>query len=182
MSAKSKKQSPALALVWLVWEHCRMQSWQHINSAMGDALRLAITANLRFEAGDIHEIVRSCRAQYWMNSESQFASAVERRNTSACQSFEACFGRGPFIWNSYRIAVGSDLIWDGVLCKVTSFGKGSDDPKVDSIIACSYKSGGYPTKIDRRFTVTRHALRAAEKARKAANLEPKADEAAEVSL
>lgn len=157
-----KKLSPALTLVVHVWNSVRWRSKQHYRAAMQGALSLAIKADMKFADGDIKSILRSYGGHNWFGQTNFYSYAVKYRNTSSCRALEIAAGHGPFIWESYRIAVGSDLIWNGQRCRVTSFAKN------DTIVVCSYKPNDYPRKIDKRYRVTRAELRVAEKARLAA--------------
>lgn len=170
MNMKKPAYSPALTLVVHVWNFVRWRSKQHYQTVMAEALHLAIKGDLEFADDDIKHILHACGGHNWFHGTNQYITAVEARNTSACRALEVAAGHGPFIWESYRIAVDSDLIWNGVPCKVTSFAKN------DTIIACSYKPSGYPRKIDKRFRITRAELRVAEKARLAVQKEQHVDQ------
>jgi len=149
--------SPALQLVDLVWKNCPYggRSWQKYNHAMNDALRLAITACMKFDLDDFRRIADDYRFGYWggndrhMLGEQFYCDAVEAGNRSACAAFEHWKARKPFIyWPMFdrlvegedRLALGSLFPWDKQEAKVTSF---TADGK--ALVACTY-----PTEEDKR--------------------------------
>lgn len=180
--AKSKiEQSPAYVLAAHVWANVQEatdHSWQRLNSSMHGAVMLAIEAGLRFDESDIRTIYSGMRGGYWFGQgdgmgegEQFFSRACKYGNDSACKSFEAWKGRGPFVFGGSRLSVNSDLQWpaDGpkkspLRATVTSF-----TVEGTALIACSYKPG--TSKIARRLTITLDEIKAAEKARTASGKE-----------
>lgn len=93
-------------------------SWQVINSAMSDALNLAIRARFPFEKEDFTNLCRPDGGwpdngylgwtRWFSESGERFYSlAIESRNISAAIAFETWKGRKPFIFQKQRLYVGS---------------------------------------------------------------------------
>ena len=165
------KISPARQLIDLVWQHNREatgHSWQRLNHSMADALRLAITAGLRFDLHDFAAIYKDMRGGYWFGEpeHSFYRLAVDFDHLSACQSFEAWKERPPFIHAGRRLAVGQQVtswIAPGLSNQmpravVTSFAADGQ-----SLTACTYKPGTSQAKIAKRYRITIEALRARER-------------------
>lgn len=181
---KKQADSPAMQLLQHVWSNAQRgnrDSWALLNSAMQDALSLAISHQFLFEEGDFAQLSERFLFGYWGHqdpggfAEGFYAkacgvghSAPFGPNRSACISFEKWKGREPFIYkerdciSGVRLACGSRLYWlpdaksdtRPVLATVTSFAKDGE-----SLTACTYKGNDYPAKIDRRFKITIKALR-----------------------
>lgn len=181
------KDSPAMQLLDHVWRnewHGAGRSWERLNSAMKEALALAIDHLFRFNEGDFAEFGDRFRFGRWGGADSGgFAEGFYSRacavhdtfgrshgpNRSACISFEKWKGREPFIYkdrsciSGVRLACGSRFYWmpDSkagtlpLLVTATSFAADGL-----SLTACTYKdTEGYERKIDRRFKITLQALR-----------------------
>jgi hypothetical protein len=168
-----KKQSPALELVLHVWASaCKAapHSWERLNHTMYDAVTLAITGGLEFGVDDFNRICKTCRPQYWLDTEQAYLMAVATPNISACKAFEHCLKREPVIadnvtgpaWHHYntftcqrgRVAKGCTFDFRGLRPKVTSFSNGC-------VVACTYKprkEGEYGDKLERRFTISREHI------------------------
>lgn len=168
---KSPQQSPALHLVEHVWRS-KMESiehsWTRVNHAMHTAVKLAIDAGLRFDPDDFGAIYREMRGSYWFgvpSGEQFYSKAAAMNHTSACQSFEKFADRPPFLFRGNRLAIGSELTWDGQTAKVTSFSH-NDALATDRLTACIYKlSSG---KVIKRLTIGVQDLRDSERRRKKA--------------
>ena len=175
------KVSRAFTFIEAAWEGTPRTSWLRLNQTMRRALEIAISAEMPFNPDDFAKIDKEFRGGYWMGEiEDLYAAAIAARHVSACQSFEAWRRRAPFVWDGFRIGVGSSLSWDGLPATVTSF---ADDG--GSLIACAYKprkKHDDPLRIDRRFTISRAELQAAEKVRKVAEAERKDIEETMTSL
>lgn len=181
------KMSPARALVMLVWDNCKAQSWIRLNHTMQAALSLAISSGMKFDEADIETIYQATRGHFWFGSraETQFFSlAVESGNVSACRAWEDFAGRTPYILGGKRLYIGAQV--DGSLLEklqrepvfgirppqgvfVTSFG--GEDTGVN---LCVYEEtwpkegGGLGPNGNpiRRIRLTHQDVRALEKARK----------------
>lgn len=161
------RRSPAYQLVAHVWKHkleATGYSWQRINTAMSQALSLAISAGLIFHEDDITDIHAKMRGGYWFGdggTERFYALAAGSRapNESACKALEKALGRAAFVYVGTRLHVGSPIQWGEHGAKVTSFAKDGL-----SLIACTYKDYDERT-LDRRLTITLDEIKAAEKAR-----------------
>jgi hypothetical protein len=122
-----------MRLVRFVWEHQQEDighSWARLNSSMAGAVTLAISAGMTFALDDFSEIYSGMRGGHWfgvsgadMMGEEFYFLAVELRHLSACKSFEQWKGREPMIFSGNRLAVGSDLKWNGFHFRVTSINK-----------------------------------------------------------
>ena len=98
--------SDAMKLMELVWRgnaKAARFSWERLNHAMWKALHLAIANGMNFAEGDFAEIKKRFGMSYWginnghMLGEGFYYAACTTGNLSACRSFEAWKGRGPFI-------------------------------------------------------------------------------------
>lgn len=173
MSAmKTKKESGALQLVRLVWDHNREgtgHSWQRLNGSMHEAVRLAIHAGMKFDEGDFNAMYEQFRGQYWFGSgdgsamgEHFYTLAVEMDDVSACQSFEHYAKREPYIWDGRRLAVGSVIEWGGTdAATIKSVAATVTSIQPQRIVACTYDHSGGRSKVARRFSITREAFQAA---------------------
>ena len=176
MSTAETEQSTAHVLVAHVWNNVQEatgHSWLRLNHAMYEAVKLAIEAGLRFDVGDFATFYSEMRGGYWFGQgdgsgmgERFYGIACKYGNDSACKSFEAWKARAPFVFGGSRLAVGSDLEWQDLRVTVTSFAEDGQ-----SLTACSYKGG--ERKVERRLTITCEQIKAAEKARKAADKDAK---------
>ncbi len=159
--------SPVIRLLETVWHSTAKGSWQRLNSSMSTALYLAIRAGFRFGLDDFSTISNRYRWGYWCGDGEGFYSAAcgKDPNVSAARAYESFRARPAFILNGARLGIGDMLRWgdgadgwkDGEAAKITSF-------TGDSFVACTYaEPGAYNEKPKRRFTVSRKALKAAEK-------------------
>ena len=173
-----KKQSSAMKLISHVWSHKQegtSHSWERINSAMQAAVKLAITAGLKFAKGDFERIAETMRIHYWSNTEQWYGMAINFGNASAVASIEKWKDRKPFLIrlkeNKHatpsktrrRLYVDARFFWKDNYVKVTSFA--SDQ---SHIVACGYSGRNTPSrrfKISHEDIVAYHSeLRAAERA------------------
>lgn len=94
------------------------QSWQVINTAMQDAMNIAIRARFPFEKEDFKNLCRTDGGwpdngylgwTRWFpeGGERFYSLAIESRNTSAAIAFENWKDRKPFIFQKQRIHVGA---------------------------------------------------------------------------
>ena len=160
--------SPALTMIRAVWHGGRSpgypNSWEHLNQSISGALSLAITSGLCFDPEDIGEVFRKGRVAG--DADAYHTLAVKSGNRSAADSFDRMRHRKPltigkrFPFNPgrchlRRVFVGVWLDWQGDNVQVTSF---ADDG--ESVIACAYHpyEVGKPTRIRRRYTITRRDL------------------------
>ncbi len=165
---KNKKSSPAYELLSLVWEHAPSETGRS-NQSMRKAMDLAITAGFPFVLDDFARAMENFRGSRWFDAEGFYSRAVTAGNLSAAQSYEAWWGRGPFIADDVhssggttqkrgRLAVGSVFPWQGASVTVTSF---SSDGKY--LTACAYherkNDDDYSKKVANRFTITRDGIR-----------------------
>lgn len=155
------KLSPAVQLIDLVWKESfgrkKVTSWTIFNSALQDALQLAIKAGMDFDKDDFQYINANFSFSYWggndghMLGERYYSLAVLRKNMKAAQSFESWKFRGPFIFDDVkfeygfnygapkeyahaRLAIGAGFQWNNEQVKVTSFTADGS-----YLVACSYK-------------------------------------------
>lgn len=169
------KPSPAIEILNLIWNNANSEvshSWERLNTAMRDALQLAIGSGFPFEIGDFDYIRNNYDSNRWIGDwEWAYREAVSVDNKSAYQSFEACFQRTAIIADHVdipasrflhltskrsrgRLVVGARFIYQGRLVTVTSF---ADDNSY--LTACTYKdNGAYPLKIAKRFKITRESI------------------------
>lgn len=192
---KATPDSPAFALLAHVWRHeghKMPRSWARLNSAMQDALNLAIYGLMEFHVGDFARINKEFRGGYWMGTppEGWYSKACGSShqgrshgpNTTAQRSFEEWVGRKPFYVakqpldkTKVKLHVGESFTWfdDHIVTRenemtlyVTSF---SDQEK--SVVACSYVTTAEKpwdrSKIKRRFALTHDDIRAHHAAIKA---------------
>lgn len=154
---KKPELSPAQQLLELVWENTPRGSWPRLNSAMRDAMNLAIDAGLAFDCDDFAVAMQLFGGHHWFDSEGFYARAC-LANLSAAQAFETWKDRPPFIADNVdglkraRLAVGSRFPWRGRHVTVTSFAD-----KGKRLTACEYADGG--RKVSRRHKITVAAIR-----------------------
>ena len=174
----SKAPSAPIRLLQLVWNNCNdatPHSYERLNHAMQDALRLAIGYGFRFDVDDFRVISKKFRFGYWSGETSgeQFYSlAVTTNNISACRAFETWSSRKPIIadgvgYGNYvhsgylhcagqrargRLCVGARFSWKGEFVEVTSMhDKGY-------AIACSYKKGELDEPYSNRKILHRYKI------------------------
>lgn len=184
--AKTQREtrSPAVALIDWVLQHQRHRSGIQRAHAMQAALDLAITADLQFGEKDFEVLEGECYFNTWCgaNSERFYSLACDaifhrrRRhvNRSAAIAWERYRGRKPYIAidrdnGRRRLAVGSELWWEGERGEVTSFSADGShllltvhenkDPEICS--ACRRVTSSYRPMVKRRIRITREALLAA---------------------
>ena len=176
MSAARKKDSPAMALLDLVWTGTKRGSWRRLNNAMYAALDLAIRSGRVFHERDFHAIFKRYGMEHWESTETSYAVACTTGNLSACESIEAWKDRPPYIVDGCdgmrsrgRVAVGFRFRWAGELVTVTSFAADGTH-----LTACSYSRSepdrhGYTTeKLLHRYRITPEDIHLDRKARQAA--------------
>lgn len=173
MKKKQDTPSPAIEILDITYHSCCESvpsSWQTINSAMQDALKLAIVSGFRFDIDDFKYIVDGYKSDYWIGADVErwYSMAVAAANKSAFASYEHYKNRKGIIADNVthdvgfdrvqrqkdRLAVGSQFKWNGQDVSVTSF---SDDGL--SVVACSYKDGDR-RKIDKRYSITADDIKA----------------------
>ena len=182
-------QSPAYTLMAHVWEHSQEatgHSWERLNHAMHDALRLAINAGLTFSLDDFGTIMADFSGSRWIldgGGEWCYSMAVRTGNLSAAKAFEHWKGRKPFVADYVRYSASQDrgkhgvggrqrerlavrfrFPWKGHQAEVTSFSKDGT-----YLTACTYhprKEGGYGRTVAKRFRITIADIQADRKERK----------------
>lgn len=101
MSEKSK----AFELIEFVWNNEKTDSYVRVNTAMYEAVKLAIISQMEFNKEDFKAIYTQFSGGYWFGvntngkgmGESFYSEAVRSGNISACQSYEAFYDFKPFI-------------------------------------------------------------------------------------
>jgi hypothetical protein len=195
---RKTRKNTAMDLVSLVWDGSIRSytsdlrgkgdcDWDKVNSAMYDAVNLAIRAGLYFGTCDFRTFEEKFEINHWagrdrhMFGESLYANAVQSGNTNACISFEMWKNRKPFIYEGERIYVGREFTWKGKKVECTSFAEDGS-----YLIACSYRTERKSVhetpipidkqhfvpksnweenrKVDRRFKITYEDLRKKKKA------------------
>ena len=169
-------KSPALKLFEMLHGDSKTKSWRTLNEVLSTTMRLAIDAGLRFGPKDFAKIYEDYGGSYWLGEgEYYYQKAIEIRNTSACQAFEAWKDRPAFIFNGKRMHLGSSFPWDGRTVKVTSFGS---DHRGHFLGCCSYrkeKVEGSEYKrdvVDKRYKVSLAELKSKEPAKQLPKVEP----------
>lgn len=180
MSSKPKQEepklSPAMQLLTLVWQHSQYDSHGRVNTAMREALILALCSGMAFEVGDFAKMGQF-RWGYWAGSELEwiYSTAVTNLNESAVLAWEAHTNREPFRGNNVtlqrygrnylhtnnparqreRLAFGFSLPLEGRRWYVTGF----DDEK-GLIRLASYASGHPDGKPEKLRKLTHEELKA----------------------
>lgn len=176
------KDSAPIQVLQLVWDNASKagsDSWRRYNSALQEALSLAIRSGMKFEPDDFKIIDKRYSPEYWMrigsdDGEGYFQTAVVSNNVSAAVAFEAWKGRKPILWDRIRtqnttyespkrLFIGAWFEWEGEWVCVTKFL--NED---DSIRACSYeqKPKAYyleSHKVVHRYVLTRDEIHKARK-------------------
>ncbi len=181
--AKKARSSSVIKLLDLVYastNDATSHSYERLNHAMRNALKLAIGAGFKFDIDDVAYILSNYRSGYWVGASDEwiYGDAIAVGNTSAIASYEAVKSREPIIAddvdlhfrNSYlhqsgarqreRLCVGATFTFRGQTLTVTSFASDSSYAN-----ACSYVN----RKVSKRFKVTREDIivdRAERKERK----------------
>lgn len=141
---------------------------------MSAALKLALTAGMKFRPDTFPRIVADFRAYRWIGASDEwvYSVAVRDGHPSAAVAFEAWKGRLPIIMTDVRpssshggagselaacrVHVGCEFEWRGERVECTSFGKDG------AASCCSYrprpKTGYAPRKILHRYVITRDAV------------------------
>lgn len=151
-------ESPALRLVSiLLWKN-RETSENRLQDQLNSLINVAVKSRMRFDLDDLTKITEMAR---WQPHEGFYRTAIEAKNNSAQQAFEAWKNRAPFMFAGEKLFEGKQFIWQGLQVKVTSF---SDDG--ERVIACQQSkihNAEHPygkTKTDRVFKLTREDLAA----------------------
>ena len=174
------KDSAPIQLLQLVWDNASKagsDSWRRYNSALHEALSLAINSGMKFGPDDFKLIEERYRPFYWIgDDEGVYRSAVIMDNVSAAIAFENWKGRKAILWDQIRtndityespkrLFVGAWFEWEGEWACVTRFL--NED---DSFRACSYKQKQKPntrylesSKVVHRFLITREELQKVRK-------------------
>lgn len=152
-------ESPALRLVSiLLWKN-RETSENRLHKQLDGLINVAVESRMRFDLDDLMKITEMAR--WWQPHEGFYRKAIEAKNNSAQQAFEAWKNRAPFIFAGEKLFDGKQFIWQGLRVIVTSF---SDDG--ERVIACQQNeiyNDEHPygkTKTDRVFKLTREELAA----------------------
>ncbi len=124
-------ESAPVRFVKMLYRHGMRQgghSWTKFNTALYEALCLAIESRMKFARTDFGTIYNACAGSYWFGSDHDGQYMGERfytvacmgGNLSACLAFEHWRGRGPYWWMGKRLYVGGDIYgrgcgfpWDG---------------------------------------------------------------------
>lgn len=158
-------------------------SWGRLNSAMRNALSIAIGVGFKFSIGDFKHIFTNYKSGYWVGDEVEwwYTKSVSASNMSAIASFETYKGREPFIADRVdqpkcdfshltgprskeRLSVGAQFVWKGDRVRVNSFA-----PDGSYLNACSYRrTGAFTKKVAKRFKITRQDIISDRAARKLA--------------
>lgn len=99
------EKSKAFELIEFVWNNERTDSYLRVNTAMYDAVKLAIISQMKFNKDDFKTIYTKFDGSYWFGvnangkgmGESFYSEAVTSGNISACQSYEAFYNFKSFI-------------------------------------------------------------------------------------
>lgn len=178
MTKKKEPPSPAYQLVAHVYRHslqATSHSWTRLNTALHQALMIAIESGITFAEGDFAAIAKDFRSDKWMGTppEGFYCVAIQVGNMSAVKSFEAWKGRMPFIvddrqyardWTGpkQRASVGLRFYWKDEWVKVTSFNDADH-----TITVCSYHdTNRYEHKIKHRYLLTIDDIKTERKERK----------------
>jgi len=95
---------PSQKLLELVWDTCPRRSWTALNTAMSEALRLAICTGMEWDKAALLAVDKM-KPDKWMGVrlwEWPYAQACATDNTSFLLAFEAWTGRRPFLANDVR--------------------------------------------------------------------------------
>lgn len=179
---RKKRPSPALTLIQHVWDHQQEAigpSWTRLNQSMSGAVRLAISAGLRFGLEDFKTIAEPMRIGYWCGAdygERWYTDAIVRGHLSAARAYETWRGRKPFLLQTnprqparQRLHVGSDFMWQECRVQVTSFAadqsyltavQRATRCKPEPCPKCGREEWTYSRrKIARRFRITHEDIR-----------------------
>lgn len=99
------EKSKAFELIEFVWKNEKTDSYVRVNTAMYDAVKLAIISQMKFNKDDFKTIYAQFDGGYWFGvnengkgmGEGFYVEAVLMGNISACQSYEAFYNFKPFI-------------------------------------------------------------------------------------
>lgn len=99
------EKSKAFELIEFVWNNEKTDSYVRVNTAMYEAVKLAIISQMRFNKDDFKAIYTQFDGGYWFGvnengkgmGENFYSEAVTSGNISACQSYEAFYNFKPFI-------------------------------------------------------------------------------------
>ncbi len=161
-----KRPSSVVTVLETLWDNsmkATAYSWTRLNTGMFVAVKNMIDMGIAFEASDFTAMSKEFGGSHWMSPEIWYSHACEVSNTKCCQAIETYMGRPAYIFHGERLCVGSYFQWQGLRAKVTSINGAG-------LVACTYNSRPTsldgPTKIDKRFTITRDDLKAAERGEK----------------
>lgn len=99
------EKSKAFELIEFVWNNEKTDSYVRVNTAMYEAVKLAIISQMEFSKDDFKTIYTRFNGNYWFGAntngkgagEGFYSEAVVSGNISACQSYEAFYDFKPFI-------------------------------------------------------------------------------------
>lgn len=156
--------SPALTFVRHLWDHAfgaTRKSWRTYNASLNDALRLAVRSGMVFGVDDFSVMSDVMNVHYWwgQTEERFYTLAVESKNLTACRAWEKYKDRRPFTAAGKRLAVGSELKWNGLPYRLTSF---SVDGKEATFCLYSRDELGR-RKVKSRLVLTPSEIRASRK-------------------
>ena len=105
MNTEEKEISKAFELVKFVWDNEKTGSLILLNPLLQEALKLAISMQLKFDKNDFISMFKKYSGLYWFGKNTNgkgmgemfYSLACEVRNTSAAQSYEAFYDFKPFI-------------------------------------------------------------------------------------
>lgn len=172
--AKKARSSSVIELLDLVYastNDATSHSYERLNHAMRNSLKLAIGAGFKFDIDDVAYILSNYRSGYWVGASDEwiYGDAIAVGNTSAIASYEAVKSREPIIAddvdlqldfrNPYlhqsgtrqreRLCVGATFTFRGQTLTVTSFATDSSYAN-----ACLYVN----RKVSKRFKITREEI------------------------
>lgn len=114
------EKSKAFELVEFVWNNEKTDSYVRVNTAMYEAVKLAIISQMEFSKEDFKAIYTRFNGVYWFGvntngkgmGEGFYSEAVTSGNISACQSYEDFYGMKPFIDTKGRRLYIRAMYWD----------------------------------------------------------------------
>jgi len=160
--------SPIYTLFAHAWQHSEVatgHSWQRLNSSLRQLMLWAVATGFKFRESDVVDVLDRFRGGYWADVEGWYSCAVASKNISACKSLEAAMDRPAFVFDGVRLALDSQVFFEGTHMRVTSF---ADDKQSLLLCASAYNVETKKTSVTKRRRVTLDEFRSLEKARKAA--------------
>jgi len=110
-------QSPFIQFVHGVREHGNCGSWERINGAYYQAVRIAILIEMPCEDGDVHKLRKDYKWGHWAGVSGNAMHMGESLYGLACQHhqpfaivYENDLGRVPFILSGKRLSCGDRFI------------------------------------------------------------------------